>query len=169
MPHRHDHGSPRVLVVYDGSADADAAVELAAAAFPGARAKLLSVRVRLPVGAERAEEAMRELARGAAERARDLGLEAEPIWHADGADVAQAIVEAAGRERADVIVTGRRGLADHRPSSGGSVAEEVVRQADRPVLVVPAARTATGLRAAVGARAVPNGGMRVQVVPLEDV
>lgn len=133
MPQRHEHGSPRVLVVHDGSAEADAAVELTAAAFPGAQTTLLSVS--LP----------------------------------EGADVPQAIVEAAARERADLIVTGLRGLADHRPWSRGSVLEEVVRQADRPVLVVPTAGPATELPAGVASRVVPNGGMRVQVVPLEDV
>jgi nucleotide-binding universal stress UspA family protein len=118
---------------------------------------LLSVWEPLIDGGERGpDEATQQLASRAVERARDLGLDTEPRWQADAADVCRAIVEAAEREQADLIVT------------GGSVAEGVMRHADRPVLVVPQAQSATARRAAVPARAVPSGGMRVQVVPLED-
>jgi cobyrinic acid a,c-diamide synthase len=91
------------------------------------------------------------------------------VWVPEGADVPQAIVEAAARERADLIITGLRGLADGRSRSRESVLAEVVRQADRPVLVVPTGATATQLPAGMAARAVPTGGLHVQVAPLEDV
>lgn len=172
MSRPHDHGSLQILVAYDGSPDADAAVELTAAAFPGARAKVLSVWEPLIVDAlapSRPEEATQAIACRAAERARSLGLEAEPRWQADVTEVWRAIVDAAAREKADLIITGRRGLAGHGSSPEGSVAQGVVRHADRPVLVVPSAQTAQPPRAAVADRVVANGGLRIQVASLEEV
>jgi nucleotide-binding universal stress UspA family protein len=172
MSHPHDHAPLKILVAYDGSADADAAVELVAAAFPGARATVLSVWEPLIVDDLRPtlpEEATQAVARRAAERARSLGLEAEPGWQAGVTDVWRAIVDAAAREQADLIVTGRRGLAGHRSSPEGSVAQGVVRHAGRPVLVVPSAQPAQPRRAAAAARAVGNGGLRIQVACLEEV
>jgi nucleotide-binding universal stress UspA family protein len=163
----HHRGLLRVLVFYDGSADADAAVELTASTFPGAQAKVLSVWDPSIAGGEQPEEATQQLARRAAEHARELGLHAEPRCQTDAADVSRAIVETAAREHADLIVTGRRGLADDRSPSRGSVVRDVLRRADRPVLVVPSVQSATPPRAAVPA--VPDGGLRIQVVPLEDV
>jgi nucleotide-binding universal stress UspA family protein len=160
----HDRRPLQILVAYDGSADAAAAVELTAAAFPQARAMVLSVWE--PLIGERPEPATQEIACRAAEHARSLGLEAEPRWQAEVTDVWRAIVDAAAREQADLIITGRRGLAGDRSSPDGSVAQGVMRHADRPVLVVPSAQTAEPRPAAVAERA---GGLRVQVVPLEDV
>ena len=55
------------------------------------------------------------------------------IWEGDPAE---AIVEAAGAERADLIVVGNRGLAGVGRALIGSVSDEVVRNAPCPVLVV---------------------------------
>lgn len=189
MSRPHERRPLQILVAYDGSADAAAAVEVTAAAFPGAKAMVLSIwepligdalRLTSPGGSvagtvptgqvdERPEAATREIARRAAEHACSLGLEAEPRWQADVTDVSRAIVDAAAREHADLIITGRRGLAGDRSSPDGSVAQRVLRDADRPVLVVPSAQTAEPQRTAVAARAVADRGLRVQVVPLEDV
>jgi nucleotide-binding universal stress UspA family protein len=191
----HDDGPLTLLVAYDGSADADAAIEVAAARFPGARTRVLSVsepRILDALGLtwlrrsiaravparrqtlDRPAEAARAIACRAAQRARSLGLEAEPRWQAPVRDVARAIVDAAARERADLIVTGRHGLTGHRSSHQGRVAQGVVRHADLPVVVVPSGRSATAQsteprRPPVAERAVGNGGLRIQVVPLEDV
>lgn len=167
-----EHHPLRILVAYDGSTDADAAIDLAAATFPGARTTLLSVWEPLiqagHLDGPRAE-AMHEIASRAAERARSLGLEAESRWQADATDVSRAIVDGAARERAQLIVLGRRGLAGHHSPLDGSVAQRVLRNADRPVMVVPSAQTAEPVLAPMPERAVGDGGLRMQVVPLEEV
>jgi nucleotide-binding universal stress UspA family protein len=171
----HDPRPLKILVAHDGSADAAAAVELTAATFPGARTTVLSVWEPL-IGAAlrlRPETATMKIALRAAQHACSLGLAAEPRWTAGVTDVGRAIVDEAEREQAALIVTGRRGLAGDRSSPQGRVARNVLRNADRPVLVVPSAQTAEPPRAARGEpfadRTFPAGGLRVQVFPLEEV
>jgi nucleotide-binding universal stress UspA family protein len=161
----------RILIAYDGSADADAALELTAAIFPGARAKVLSVvepRAADPRRAagsggpsavsghrdvdERTAAAARETARHGAELAAGLGLEAEPCWLADGRSAWEAIVDTAAREDVDVIVTGSRGTAGSRPAMSGSVSERVVDHAHHLVLVVSSASNPAEHLAAPDAR-----------------
>ena len=67
--------------------------------------------------------------------ARTLGATAEfLVW--DG-DPGGAIVAAAEAEHADLVVVGTRGRSGAERMLLGSVSDHVVRQADRPVLVVP--------------------------------
>jgi nucleotide-binding universal stress UspA family protein len=200
----HDHRQPRILIAYDSSADAESALELAAAAFAGARATVLTVWEpsmvdalrharggRPPLQAvgpdrvgERPERVAYAIARRGAQRARRLGLEAEARSDLAVTDIWRAIVDAADDEHADLIIAGRHGLAGPGSSEAGSVAQSVVRHADRPVLVVPPAPAAEPRRAAAAAHAavdgalrsgaspngaVPTGGLRLQVVPLEEV
>ncbi|MDX6658827.1 MAG: hypothetical protein QOH62_3620 [Solirubrobacteraceae bacterium] len=172
----HEPRPLQILVAHDGSADAAAAVELTAATFPGARTTVLSVWEPLIGDALqlRPETATMKIALRAAQHACNLGLAAQPRWNAGVADVWRAILDEADREQADLIVTGRRGLAGNGSSQHGSVARHVLRHADRPVLVVPSAKTAVGPTGAargepVADRAFPTGGLRVQVVPLEEV
>lgn len=54
-----------------------------------------------------------------------------------GPDVARAIVEAAAREAADLVVIGSHGRSGFKRAVLGSVAEEVMRQCRCPVFVVP--------------------------------
>jgi nucleotide-binding universal stress UspA family protein len=212
MSSAHAQFQLRILIAYDGSADSRAAVDLAAVVFPGAGTVVLSVwepflasamrggwfldPVPVTPGADtlgaRAAAAIRETAGHGAERARRLGLDAEPRWVADVTNVWQAIVEAATNEAADVIVIGSRGLTGVRSALAGSVSQRVVRHAQRPVLVVPsvatterrrgALRAGAGRSATDGASAAESprrrswrhptgsvtGGMRSQVVPLQD-
>jgi nucleotide-binding universal stress UspA family protein len=70
-----------------------------------------------------------------ASRARASGLAVETET-AEG-DIATVIVEAARRHDALLIVVGTHGRTGLRRLLEGSVAEVVVRHADRPVLVVP--------------------------------
>jgi nucleotide-binding universal stress UspA family protein len=53
-------------------------------------------------------------------------------------DAADEIVRLAGAEAADLIVIATHGLTGWRHLIFGSVAEKIIRLADRPVLVVPA-------------------------------
>jgi nucleotide-binding universal stress UspA family protein len=53
-------------------------------------------------------------------------------------DAAKEIVRVAAEEEADVIVIATHGTSGWRHLVFGSVAEKVVRHADRPVLVIPA-------------------------------
>jgi nucleotide-binding universal stress UspA family protein len=151
----------RILIAYDGSADARAAVDMAAVVCPGADTVVLSVWEPFLVTAARggylvapvaftgegdaldrqAEEATRAIARQGAGRARRLGLDAEPVWECEVTTIWEAIVDGAARERVDMIVTGSRGLTGLRSVLAGSVSERVVHHAQRPVLVVPSTGT----------------------------
>jgi nucleotide-binding universal stress UspA family protein len=181
---------PRILVAYDGSPDAGAAVDLTAALFPGASTVVLTVWEPLLMSA------LAETAEQGAQRACRLGLRAEPRWEADVGHIWQAILDAAARAGADVIVTGSRGLTGGGTMLAGTVAERVVHHAQRPVLVVPSVatierrarllrpwphhrswrriRTAGNgrIRSQAGNGGIDsqagNGGIRSQVAPLDD-
>ncbi|MHB1261836.1 MAG: universal stress protein [Thermoplasmatota archaeon] len=70
-----------------------------------------------------------------AARAREAGLNVETETAEGGA--AKVIVEAGQRHNAQLIVVGTHGRTGLARLIVGSVAEAVVRHADRPVLVVP--------------------------------
>jgi nucleotide-binding universal stress UspA family protein len=71
-------------------------------------------------------------------RARDAGLDAEPLVVAASDQVSQAILAEADRIGAAAIVMGARGLRGTRPPLLGGVARMTLQHAERPVLVVPA-------------------------------
>ena len=195
VPPKSGEPQPTILIAYDSSPDAEAAVELAATAFGGARATVLTVwepsivaALRLARGGrpplhavgpdrvgKRPEQVAYGIAARGAERARSLGLAAEPRSAAGHAEVWRAIVDAATDERADVIIIGHHGLTGRRSALAGSVAQSVVRHADLPVLVVPPVEPAEVRAAAVAGRGgapaggLPKGGLRLQVVPLDEV
>jgi nucleotide-binding universal stress UspA family protein len=56
----------------------------------------------------------------------------------ENGDAAEEIVRFAANEKADLIVISTHGLTGWRHLVFGSVAEKVIRLADRPVLVIPA-------------------------------
>lgn len=70
-----------------------------------------------------------------ANKARGEGLDVETV--AREADAAELILEAAQEHGAFMIVVGTHGRTGLRRLLMGSVAEAVLRGADRPVLVVP--------------------------------
>jgi len=151
-----------VVLAYDGSSDAKHALRVAgtllsgraavvvhvytpstppvtAAAGPGAA---LAIDPELAVELEeRARERASEVLREGVELARAAGFAPEPElavgdgvhgeWH--------AIVAVAERRDASAIVIGHRHLSWIEEKLLGSVDSAVVRHADRPVLVVPAA------------------------------
>jgi nucleotide-binding universal stress UspA family protein len=146
-----------VVIGYDGSPDAAHAVDFAAARL-GARAAVVvnvwatslpAVEIDRPLGALPApsleqdaglERAALETAEQGAARARAAGLAAEPeIRRGTGAgQIASCLLDVADERDADLLVVGHRGMGRIRTAVLGSVAEAAVREARRPVLVVPA-------------------------------
>ena len=151
-----------ILVSYDGSADAQAAIDRVAQLMPGAEATVLTVwepfidllarsgGLGMGVGvgmagsyadsekvdAANGEAALASATEGA-QRATAAGLVAQPRPESRDGDIASTILVAAAAVGADVIVMGTRGLGSMKSFLLGSVSHAVVQHADRPVLVVP--------------------------------
>jgi nucleotide-binding universal stress UspA family protein len=150
-----------ILVCYDGSADAQSAIDSAAKLMPGAETTVLSVweayidtlahSGALGIGGfgmvgsiedsesvdAAARQAMLDIATEGAERATAAGLVAHPRTTSRPAGIAFAILSVAADINADVIVLGTRGRGGVKSYLLGSVSHEVTQHADRPVLVVP--------------------------------
>jgi nucleotide-binding universal stress UspA family protein len=145
-----------ILICYDGSTDAQAAIELAGELLGGQPATVLTVwepfiDVMARSGAGLAlggmvnigeidqanEDAARERADEGVERARRAGLNPEPRTRSPGASIAEAILEEAEQVGASAVVLGTRGLTGLKSLLLGSVSHAVLQHADRPVLVVP--------------------------------
>ncbi len=141
----------RLLLGYDGSECAAAAIKAAASLFAGASVVVATVYAPPePLGpqpdpavaagvlrlAEEQVRAARQTAAEGVERARDAGLDAQPAILADCSPwrgLRAAAVDA------DVLVCGTRGATPLRRALVGSTASSLVHHADRPLLVVPAA------------------------------
>jgi nucleotide-binding universal stress UspA family protein len=146
-----------VLLCYDGSADAKAAIERAGGLLNGSPAVVLSVwepfidvMTRAGLGMAysaltwdadevdaASERSATALAEEGAARAGEAGLEAQPRASARNGGVANAILDVADELDAEAIVLGSRGLTGVKSLLLGSVSHAVVQHADRPVLVVP--------------------------------
>jgi nucleotide-binding universal stress UspA family protein len=140
-----------ILICYDGSDEADHAVDSAAALLGPRSAVVLdvgppltaaeSLAVVSPVAPGAAFEELNAddalvRARKGAERARRAGFGAEaragiaaPVW--------EGVVAVADEIDAPVIVLGSRGLTGAREAFEGSVSHDVAEHAGRPVLIVP--------------------------------
>lgn len=149
-----------ILIAYDGSEDAQTAIQRAGELFHGQSATVLSVWERfvdvvtrvgsgMPVGdvdyeaLDRAyrDEADHQADEGA-ERARQAGLEAQPRVRARERTIAATILAEADEIGAVAIVLGTRGLTGAKAFLLGSVSHAVVQHAHIPVMVVPSAATA---------------------------
>jgi nucleotide-binding universal stress UspA family protein len=149
-----------ILLAYDGSDSAKAAIERAGRLFPGRRALVLYVWQ--PVGsvlaaslagmpAEYRREALAEvnvqenadasqLAEAGAARARDAGLDADPLTAAAEDSIWSTILAVAAREGADAVVVGSRGRSKVASALLGGVSTGVLHHACLPVVLVQADR-----------------------------
>ncbi|WP_433433178.1 universal stress protein [Nonomuraea sp. CA-141351] len=150
-----------ILIAYDGSDDAKAAIAFAGEIMRGESAVVLTVWERMAMTTARAsvglmmtvdqlgqedkaiEEAMVELAQRGANLARDAGLDAIPRCDVDSLAVWSTIVDVANEIDAKLIVTGTRGLGGVRSLLLGSTSDRVLHHARRPVMVVPAPEIST--------------------------
>jgi nucleotide-binding universal stress UspA family protein len=146
-----------ILICYDGSPDAQAAVERAAELFPGQSVTVLTVwqpfvevAARTTIGfglipsipdAEEIDEASRKTAEttanDGAKLASEHGLSAQSRVCTQARTIAHALLVEAERTGADAIVMGSRGLTGLKSMLLGSVSHELIQHADRTVIVVP--------------------------------
>lgn len=160
-----------ILVSYDGSDDAKAALDHAARLMPGADAVILTVweplldtmlRTGFGLGAgvigvpfdttefdEGTKESAEATAAEGAERATAAGLAASPRSATSAGGIATTILSVAADARADAIVMGTRGLAGVKSMLLGSVSHAVLQHADRAVLIVPSPSVAEHRRAGI--------------------
>jgi nucleotide-binding universal stress UspA family protein len=145
-----------ILFCYDGSDNADRAIEVTAGLLGSRRSVVLDVGPPLtaaeslatmsPVVPGMAFEDLNTAdalgrARAGAERARTAGFEAEARATID-APTWEGIVGVADEVDASVIVLGSRGLSGPRELLVGSVSRDVAEHSGRPVLIVPPSRGA---------------------------
>ena len=165
-----------ILLPYDGSADARAAITRVAHAMPGATVTVLTVwepfmqtMARNSMGmsagggyaavdCESVDEDLRAAARETAgegvQRATDAGLFAVPRIESRHGDVATTILGVADDLDTDIIALGTRGRGGMKAFLLGSVSHAVVQHADRAVLLVPARALAEHRREQLGHHAV---------------
>jgi nucleotide-binding universal stress UspA family protein len=150
-----------LLIAYDGSEDAKAAIQHAGKLMPGTAATVLTIwepfegmlartpetlrplaAVRQAEEIDRQEtEAAAELAREGEALARGAGLDPTPLTTSLRGSTADTIIAQADRLDVDAIVVGSRGLTGMALLLG-SVSLAVVQRADRTVVIVPSAEVA---------------------------
>jgi len=151
-----------ILIAYDGSTDAEAAIDHAAELFSGEQATVLCVwesfiDVMARTGAglgfadgtvnfeeidTASQASARERAEEGARRAERAGLKAQPSVRLREATIAAAILAEANDVDARAIVMGTRGLTGVKSLVLGSVSHAVLQHADRPVVIVPSPEVA---------------------------
>jgi nucleotide-binding universal stress UspA family protein len=153
-----------ILLCYDGSPDAQAAVDTAGALMSGEPVTVLTVwepfiDVMTRTGAglgmmnvgegtveaidAASEQSATERAEEGAVRARRAGLNPQARTRVRAATVADTILSEAGEVDAKAIVLGTRGLTGLKSLLLGSVSHAVLQHADRPVIVVPSPEIAS--------------------------
>ncbi len=149
-----------ILIAYDGSADAGAAIDRAGELLKGQPATVLTVWERFIDVAARAgagvpmvdvdyerldrssEDQARRQASEGVERAVRAGLNAQARTSVRENSIADTIMAQAADVGANVIVMGTRGLTGLKSLLLGSVSHHVLQHADRPVIVVPSPEVA---------------------------
>jgi nucleotide-binding universal stress UspA family protein len=154
----------RVLICYDGSPDAQAAIDRAGQLMPGADATVLVIWETIfetltrtgslgmgygmvaPFGDDGADATLEKAAHATAtdgvRRSLAAGLQAEPRIVDRRDEIAADILAVAAEIDADVIVLGTRGRGGLKSLMLGSVSNAVLHHADRPVLVIPSSALA---------------------------
>lgn len=152
-----------ILLCYDGSNDAQAAIERVGEMLGGQATTILTVwepfvnvmartGPGLTLGAgpvdfegidAASEQAARERAEEGVERAHRAGLDGQPRIAARGTTIAGTILSEADAVGATLVVVGTRGLTGLKSAFLGSVSHAVLRAADRPILVVPSPEVAS--------------------------
>jgi nucleotide-binding universal stress UspA family protein len=151
-----------VIVAYDASAEAQAALREAVALFgqrplivasvwePGLGAVTMTPAVGEPgigylpdpgavAAVDRAEsDHASDVAEAGARLARELGMTAEALAMPDSLDVAETLVAIAEERDACAIVVGSRGLRGIKARVLGSTSRKLLHDTRRPVLVVRA-------------------------------
>jgi len=150
-----------VLICYDGSGDAQAAIDRAGELMPGSDAIVLVIWETIleamtrngslgmgfgTLGAYDDADADAAIEKGAldtatdgAHRATAAGLNAQPRTCRRNDEIAAVILRVAAEVDADLIILGTRGLGAVKSLMLGSVSHAVLHHADRAVLVVPSA------------------------------
>lgn len=150
-----------ILIAYDGSDDAKAAIEHAASLMPGQPALVVTVWepyihvvTRYPApgallavnGSGEIDEASSAAADDKAEEgaalARSRGLEASSRAVAREDSIAETLLAEADRANAGAIVVGSRGLGGLGSLLLGSVSHALIQHADRTVVIVPSPKVA---------------------------
>lgn len=157
-----------ILICYDGSEDAKAAIAQGAEMLKGQPATVLtvwepfsSVAYRTPMGFglvpsvpdptdidEISENSAREQAAEGAELAREAGFDARARCCEQHTTISEAILAEADAVDAAAILMGSRGLTGMRSMLLGSVSHEIIQHADRTVIVVPSPQVASKRRKA---------------------
>lgn len=153
------HTTRPILIAYDGSPNARAAVATAGHLFPGAPTVVLYAREPLEAVAAhleghpaleqlraadgRALDASQRVAAEGTEQARAAGLDASPRVASTGQTAAEAIIDAADAIDAAAIVLGSRGRRGLRAAVLGSTSTTVLHHSRRPTVVVPPTPVAT--------------------------
>lgn len=156
-----------ILVCYDGSADARAAIEHGAKLLKGEPATVLTVwqpfievlahtpggfglvAGMVDTGAidEAARKSAEERAAEGAQLAGDAGLDAQPRVRSQATTTHEAILAEADEIGASAILMGSRGLTGLKSLLLGSVSHGVMQHADCMVIVVPSPDVAAARRA----------------------
>lgn len=147
-----------ILICYDGSPDAKAAIEHGAELLAGQPATVLTVwqpfvqviihayagfgwAAGLDAEQEAIDRAAREhaeeRAQEGAELARAAGFDAKPAARAQETTTVETILSEADAISASAILMGSRGLTRVKSMLLGSVSHGVIQRADRTVIVVP--------------------------------
>lgn len=147
-----------ILIAYDGSPDARAAIDYTAGLLPGAHAVILYARQPLESVSAHLEghpaleelkkldgathDAAAQIAAEGAKHASEAGLLAEPRVSSTMSTASEAIAGAADEVDASLIVIGSRGRRGLRATLLGSTSASVLHHARRPVLVIPSVQVA---------------------------